>query len=178
MTGPVGRAICEIYSPELILKNRVGSADPFGPVHRAFGRRKRHQGAQAKADGEPYVVVISSDNSHIQFDAFELLVGAFGGRRALQPFKNTRYSAIAVISRLNPTRYRFEGALKDRLPPGSDLSTVWDVVTEVSNEMVATGSFDPDAAVARLKVVHNPWARTALPLDFFGRPARRTGSCR
>ncbi|CAN5521589.1 hypothetical protein BH24ACT5_BH24ACT5_00280 [soil metagenome] len=34
------------------------------------------------------MVVISSDNGNIPFGPFELLVGAFGGRRTLQPFKN------------------------------------------------------------------------------------------
>lgn len=170
MTSAHGRVICEVYSPELILRNRVGSADPFGPILGAFGGRKRSQGAQAKAEGLPYVVVISSDNSHISFGAFELLVGAFGGRRALQPFKNTRYSAIAVISRLNPTLHKFERALKQRLPPGSSFDTVWRVSSELCDEMVARGSYDPDAAVARLKVVHNPWAATPLPREFFGGP--------
>lgn len=170
VTGPHGKAICEVFSPELILRNRVGSVDAFSPIARAFGRRKRSQGAQAKADGMPYVVVIASDNSSIPFGAFELLVGGFGGRRALQPSKNTRYSALAVISTMNPTQHRYDAALKARLPPEPDAMTVWRVASALADDMTDSGSFDPQARVARLAVVHNPWAAVELPLDFFGGP--------
>jgi hypothetical protein len=80
------------------------------------------------------VVVIASDNSSIPFGAFELLVGGFGGRRPLQPSKNTRYSALAVISTVNPTQHRFDAALKAQLPPEPDSMTVWRVASELVDE--------------------------------------------
>ncbi|MFN3256365.1 MAG: hypothetical protein ACE37B_11775 [Ilumatobacter sp.] len=168
--GPDGPAICEIYSPELILRNRSGSFDAFKPVNGAFKSRKRAQGAKAKNEGVPYVVVVSSANSDVALAEFELFVGAFGRKRPLRNGQNTRFSAIAAIRRFNPTLHRLQRETRQRLPPKPSLEQAWSVVTDVEGELTKAGDFDPSAAVARLQVIHNPWAANPLPEGYFGGP--------
>lgn len=168
--GPAGRAICEVFSPRLELPEPVGMFDSFGRIEKAFKGRKRKQGAQAKKEGLPYVVVVASDNSDVPYGAFELLVGATGRGRPMRSGQNTRFSALAAMSQFNPTQYHIDAWLKDRVPEDADLATIYRIAAEAEGELTADGRFDATATRTRLKVVHNPWAATPLPLEFFGGP--------
>ena len=77
LSSPAGEVICEVYSPSLPLDGG-GSFDSFGPVSRAFKSRKRRQGAAAKANNIPYVVVVTDTNSDVPFGEFDLMVAMFG----------------------------------------------------------------------------------------------------
>lgn len=171
VTGALGTVVCEVYSPTLALPNGVGTFDSVSPVENALTGRKRKQGGAVSAAGLPYVVVIGRANSDLPFSEFELMVAMFGGKHKVGPSVNTRYSALAVASRFNPTVWRFERALAERTATGSDdLADKVRVAFELERELIAGGTYDPDAAVARLRVVHNPWAKAPLDPGWFGGP--------
>ncbi|HVF75297.1 MAG TPA: hypothetical protein VM938_09625 [Acidimicrobiales bacterium] len=44
------------------------------------------------------------------------------------------------------------------------------MVREVYDHFAATAEFDPEAALARVTVLHNPHASTPLPMEVFGGP--------
>jgi hypothetical protein len=171
VTGRLGTVVCEVYSPTLILQNRVGTFDSITPVGNALTGRKRKQGRAVSEAGVPYAVVIGRANADLPFSEFELMVAMFGGKHKVGPQVNTRYSALAVVSRFNPTVWRYEAALAERTASGSqDLGDKIRVALELERELVADGLYDPDSAVSRLRVAHNPWAKAPLDAGWFGGP--------
>jgi hypothetical protein len=168
--GPHGTVVCEIFNPRLDLPNGSGSFDPITPLRGSFGKRKRRQGAGSKQKGVPYVVVVGRENSDVPFDEHDLLIAAFGRGGGLNSGKNTRYSALAVVSSFNPTQWRVEALVAERLPPGSPLPVIFRIVRHAEEELLNSGVYDPAARVARLRVVHNPWARVPLSSEVFGGP--------
>jgi hypothetical protein len=189
---PIGEIVMEVFEPHLRLPSRVGSFDSVEPVLGAFEKRKRRQVQAAANQGIPTVVVIASTNSDIPFDMFALGGAMFGrlgirfstdapedqettflGPGRTQPHLNTSYSALAVVRRFNPTRWRLDMAWAVRAQPGTDLSSR--ELTEVSirrreiaEEMERIGTYDPTAALARLVILHNPYAKVRLPFEFGG----------
>jgi hypothetical protein len=150
-----------------------GTFNSFGPIRGAFKSRKRGQGAAAKASRTPYVVVVSTANSPVPVGAFELMVGMFGGPRRLSPGQNTRFSALVVVSAFNPTMWRVERELDARDRAGRNLQQQLSDSARVIEERTVAGEFDPVARIARLEVVHNPWAAVPLAIEVFGGPHDR-----
>lgn len=187
--------MCEVFEPDRRLTGG-GAIDPYRHLRRAFKGRKRKQGAEAKTRGVPYVVVLARSNSDISFDELSVTGAMFGnhgiaipvdpGRGAadvdratrtflggggLNPGKNTRYSAAAVVTSFNPTLHRVERAYQDKIvrygiPPGERSSVIFRAFEDASE----SGIFDEHAAVARLTVYHNPFAATRLARQAFGGP--------
>lgn len=191
---PITRVVCEVYEPTVRLPPQAGPFDSVSPLRGAFQGRKRRQGAEARSAGVPYVVVLGSANSDVGLDVFSVAGAAFGnvgvsfsidpatGRTGpvettfgsgarLQPAINTRYSAVIRLTKFNPTQYRVERSVKDRLSRGKpSLRETWRVVREVHDHFAATAEFDPEAALARVTVLHNLHASTPLPMEVFGGP--------
>ena len=104
-----------------------------------------------------------------------------GGR--VQPDRNRGLTAVAVLESFNPTLYRAELAVAARLgeglpwypsiPRGSVVrsgAAIVRVTNEVYDHMVATGDYIPTARVAKLTVLHNPYAAYPLHLDILDGP--------
>lgn len=193
-----GAVALEVFEPELRLPATAGSFDSVAPLLAAFRNRKRRQVQDCFAAGLATAIVIASTNSDVPFDVFAAAGAMFGrlgvrfplhsadpGHEAktaflsggqLQPERNTRYSAVAIVRRFNPTMWRLEAAWKaERLSPTpSDVSqreivTLFQRRTEVEERLTQSGVFDPTAALSRLIILRNPYAQ--LPLsDEFGGP--------
>lgn len=169
VVGPTAQAVCEVYSPQVLLSPGGGPFDSFGPLRGAFKSRKRGQGEDAKATGTPYVVVVSAANSPVGFGAFELMVGMFGGPRRIHSGQNTRFSALAVVSAFNPTAWRIEKSIA--AADGGTEHSLEEAIAQslcTMEELEARGVYERTAEAVRLDIVHNPWAANPLPLELFG----------
>jgi hypothetical protein len=104
-----------------------------------------------------------------------------GGR--VQPMRNRGVSAVAILECFNPTWYRAEEAVAARLGEGMkwypgiphaavvrEGAAIVRVTEEVYEHMTTTGDYIPDARVARLIVLHNPYATHPFGLDVFDGP--------
>ena len=99
----------------------------------------------------------------------------FGQGGRIQPERNRGVSAVALLRKFNPTLPRLElaqDAVAQRGDPDARLRDprvrrdFIGALHDVECHMSATGDFDPDAAAARLIILHNPHAY---------RPAARLG---
>lgn len=193
--GPVS---WEIYEPEWRLPNQPASRDPYEPIRRGFKRRKQVQAKAAATAALPHVLVLHASRSDASFDPFIVAGAMFGnigvtftvdleggsppgdahdttflGGGRLQEGMNRSYSAVALLTRFNPTLWRVQRAYASRLrhfglfrwanPPPWVRGVVWRIMTETHDRFRRSGIFDETAAVARLTVVHNPHAK--YPLD-------------
>ncbi len=99
-----------------------------------------------------------------------------GGR--VQPARNRGVSAVAILESFNPTWHRAEEAVTARLGEGMkwhsgiphgavvrEGAAIVRATEEVYKHMTATGDYIPDARVAKLTVLHNPYATYPLELD-------------
>ena len=187
---PTGPVVLEVFEPHLKLPSRAGSFDSIKPVLGAFETRKRRQMQAGAGEGFPAVVVIGSTNSDIPYDTFALSGAMFGrqgvsfplgqpdeavstflGPGATGPTKNTSYDALAGIKRFNPTKWRVDRASATRaaIADGDSNREVWEAIwrrEEIAQELLESGLYDPDAAVARLVILHNPFAKVPLPYEF------------
>lgn len=193
------RVICEAHEPRFELPNRVGAFDPYSVLRRSI-RKKRRQGAGARADGLPYVLVVSDVGADIVFDERNVPGAMFGDasitlRVAVGPYPaeqrgesrlvagrggqlqhstNTRFSAVCVIREFNPTTAAVERMLPPvDLPAPPTLERVTARLVDgfaAFERAVAEGVYDPDATATRLLVFHNPYAGAALPPDLFAGP--------
>jgi len=144
----------------------------------------------------PYVPVLGRSNSDTSFDALSVTGAMFGDRGISMPFdplvgsadreqaewgfllggglhaqKNTRYSAIAVLTAFNPTLHRVQRAYQGTIerhgiPPGKRTP----IIARAFEHARSTAEFDDAASVARLTVYHNPYAANPLSMEAFGGP--------
>jgi hypothetical protein len=195
--APSGQVALEIYEPRLRLPNRAGPFDSVAPILGLFQGRKRKQIAAAKDAGIPLILVVGSANSDMAFNLYSAESAMFGrqgvrfavdetgqgsepewaflGGGRIQPRLNTGVSALALLSRFNPTKWRLEAAwraqgLVDRPPTETrrELAEVIGRMAEIETEATDRGVFDPSASLARLIVLHNPHAVNSLTFDFAG----------
>lgn len=192
--GPVA---LEVYEPRLSLPNRVGSFDSIAPIEGLFSDRKRKQIKAAKEAGLPLILVVGSSNSDIPYDvhsAAGVMFGRPGLRMAIDPEgiasdpeptrldpgklqtqANRGVSALALVRRFNPTAWRLRSAWRSvgliGRPPVHTARARAEVVgrmTETESALTKSGVFLPDARLARLVVLHNPFALNQLPPSFAG----------
>ena len=192
--GPVA---LEVYEPRLTLPSRVGSFDSVAPVEGLFSARKRKQIKAAKETALPLVLVVGSAHSDVPYDVFSvagvmfgrpgirMLVGPEGaasepeaallGPGKVQPSVNRGVSAVALVRRFNPTLWRLRAAWRSarligRPPANSPRARreVLERMTQIQSELVERGVYLPAARLARLIIVHNPFALMPLPLSFAG----------
>jgi hypothetical protein len=102
-------------------------------------------------------------------------VYAQGGR--VQPKQFRGVSAVAILKVFNPTLWRVEDAWDERLKEsdigasmtneqlGKAVADRGKAMEEMTLHMIDTGDYLPDARLARLVVLHNPFAKR--PLDMW-----------
>jgi hypothetical protein len=193
---PAGDVVCEVFEPVRRLPGRAGAIEPYEHLRRAFRGRKRKQGAEAKKLGLPYVIVLAASNSDVSFDDISVTGAMFGAHGVTMPFdaergearedearwgflrggglhtgKNTRYSAVAVLTKFNPTLHRVERAYQEKIvrhgiPPGARAPVIY----RAFDDAAEAGTYDEHAAVARLTVYHNPYASAPLSMEALGGP--------
>lgn len=193
----VGPVALEVYEPHLTLPNRVGSFDSIEPVEGAFSDRKRKQVKAAKGACLPLVLVIGSANSDIPYDEFSIAgvmfgrpgvrmavhpegiasdpVSTFLGPVKVQPEVNRRVSALALVRRFNPTKWRLNAAWRSaRLIGRSQAASrreqreIYERMASIEGQLTRAGAYDPEARVARLVIAHNPFAANPMPFGFGG----------
>lgn len=106
-----------------------------------------------------------------------------GGR--VQPKMNRGVSAVAALRRFNPTKWRLESAWRscgllcdnetlyqrhrgNRAGYFRSVAELTERMRDVEVALTDRGVFDPDAAVARLVILHNPYAVHSLDPRFAG----------
>jgi hypothetical protein len=100
-----GEVMLEVYEPGYLLPRnpdgsyRSGAVAPPGRLVRRglTSRRKSRQAAVARDLGIPFVLVIASTNAELAIGEHDIPGTLSGGR--LQAHLNTRFSAVAVITR-------------------------------------------------------------------------------
>jgi hypothetical protein len=192
--------ICEVVDPDPIAVDfggrRVGSGpDPYAKIRAVIGR-KRTQGGGAKGH-LPYVVVIRPPAvADLQPYDTHVLIGAMLGDIAfsipvsprgptgpttlvttsgarMQPAMNTRFSAVALLWTVNPTRALLDAATADALRGVEGDEPRFRAILETQERLSADGTYKPELVVPRLAVFHNPHAAVRLPISFFDRPFDR-----
>jgi hypothetical protein len=116
------------------------------------------------------------------FDAERGVLG-FGQGGKVQPSQMRGVSAIAILRSFNPTLWKMEaeflkrtagiqtsraGMSESERMAGQD--AIARIATEVQEESIRSGAFDPSAAIARLIVLHNHHADRSLRLDILNGP--------
>jgi hypothetical protein len=110
-------------------------------------------------------------------------VTAFGSGGKVQPGQMRGVSAVAIVRRFNPTAWKLTKELNARtaglpswhagMTEGESLAIqtrMADIATEIEHQFLRSGTYDPAAAVARLIVLHNPYADRSLWLDILNGP--------
>jgi hypothetical protein len=145
----------------------------------------------------PFVLVLARTNADMSFDP-TIVAGAmfgnvsiqvplgrddvdtkivFGLGGRLQRRLNRSVSAVAVLNVFNPTSWRVEQAMADRLggepswrPSASQADVVREqtavlcATIEIEEQLRVSGAYLPDARLVKLIVLHNPYA--THPLGF------------
>jgi hypothetical protein len=152
----------------------------------SFAQRKKKQIKATKAAGLPLILIVGSANSDIRLGLFAIEGVMFGragvripldspdpataaewtflGPGRIQPRLNRGVSALALVRRFNPTRWRLEGAWRSQrllLGAASNQRAVVELygrMRAIEGELVKRGLYDPEAAVTRLIILHNPHA--------------------
>lgn len=120
--------------------------------------------------------VFPDGNAPEGFDARDHTRNLLGANRQLQPTVNTSVSAIAILRSFNPTQWRHEVASAAHFQRFGPVANFDDagrralVHLELVEHMERVGAYDATAHLARLIVMHNPWARIPLALEVFGGP--------
>jgi hypothetical protein len=86
---------------------------------------------------------------------------------------NTRFSALAVLWTVNPTRALLDAAAAEALRDVEGDEPRIRVLVDTQDRLTADGTYKPDLVVPRLAVFHNPHAAVALPISFFDGPFDR-----
>jgi len=190
VTSDHADVICEVVEPEPTWPaSRVGSGPDMHAEIRALIHRKRRQGKGAKGR-MPYVMVVRPGGGIQPYEPF-VVIGAMlgdvgfnvpvappkgragpitlvttqGGR--MQTAMNTRFSALAILRIINPTRHLLDEAIRAALRDVRGDLRALKAIERVQDELTAQGTYDPDLEVPRVDVFHNPYAATRLPLEFF-----------
>jgi hypothetical protein len=118
-------------------------------------------------------------------ESFDIERGAttFGSGGKVQPSQMRGVSAIAIVRRFNPTAWRLSKEFEARtagLPSwhagmtaaqrSAIQAEIAKTATEVEDQFLRSGAYDPATAVARLIVLHNPYAEHSLRLDILNGP--------
>jgi len=203
---PTGAVVAEVFEPELRLPHGGGQFDSYKPLWGAFKDRRAKQIKAVKEAGFPYVAVIAPTNADLPFQP-QIMAGAmfgnlatefavsdepigtqpgrtvFAGGARLQVDQFRGVSAVAILERFNPTKWRLEAAIDERLavvpngPLGMTASQIREaqaaivrIAADTEDQFLASGAFDPNARLARLTVLHNPYALYPLDVRAFDQP--------
>jgi hypothetical protein len=203
---PTGTIVAEVFEPVLRLPPGGGSFDSYKPLRGTFKDRKAKQIKAVKEAGLPYLAVVASTNADMPFQP-QIMAGAmfgnlatefavsdepidtqagrtvFAGGARLQVDQFRGVSAVAILERFNPTKWRLEAAIDERLavvpsePLGMTASQIREaqaaivrIATETEDQFLASGAYDPHARLARLTVLHNPYALHPLDIRAFDQP--------
>jgi hypothetical protein len=124
--------------------------------------------------GQPQWVIPIDEHGAAVRDRAEFTAGDGG---ALTGKARDAVSAIALIHTFNPTQRRWDQrahAIARRGGPNAwkkgrrEARQMFEAFAAASEEMMLSGSFDPDARLARLDFLHNPDADIPLPREFAG----------
>jgi len=200
---PTGTIVAEVFEPGLRLPAGGGWFDSYKPLRGAFKDRKAKQIKVVKEAGHPYVAVVASTNADLSFQP-QIVAGAmfgnlatefalsdepiatqtgrtvFGGGGRLQVDQFRGVSAVAILERFNPTRWKLQAAIDERLavvpsdPLGMTASQIREaqaaivrITTETEDRFLASGDYDPHARLARVTVLHNPRSLHVLDIRAF-----------
>jgi hypothetical protein len=203
---PTGTIVAEVFEPELRLPAGGGPFDSYKPLRRTFKGRKAKQIKAVKEAGLPYVAVVASTNADLPFQP-QIMAGAmfgnlatefavsyepidiqpgrtvFAGGARLQVDQHRGVSAAAILERFNPTKWRLEAAIDERLavvpsePLGMTANQIREaqaaivrIATDTEDQFLASGAYDPHARLARVTVLHNPYALHPLDIRAFDQP--------
>ncbi len=120
--------------------------------------------------------VFPDGNEPPGFDPSEHSRNILGRNRRLQPGMNTSVSAVAILRSFNPTLWRLEEADRARFGDLDRPTNMLDAYRRaqareaIGNALHATGALDYDAALARVIVLHNPFAANPLGVGVFDGP--------
>lgn len=189
--------VCEVvdptpFRPQPRPEGRAfGSMDPFEHI-RPLIHRKRAQAASTAGE-LPYVLVIRPPNDVRPYEPISVIGAMFGdvafsvpvgpaapssaatrlvttnGGR-MQPTLNTRFSAVAVIEKVNPTRESLLRAIRDEAGPARTVEEILEAGQRVSERMARDGTFHEELELPQVTVYHNPFAAVPLSLTFFDGP--------
>lgn len=125
--------------------------------------------------GVSFPVYVGDGSDKADTDPAEGMREVFGAGRRVGPDQNTSVSATALVRVFNPTMWRFEARVRterwNRNSRSIEEAWEWAVRRQaLLEEMHGRGVVDLDARVARLIVVHNPWAAVKLDLEILGGP--------
>jgi hypothetical protein len=211
---PRGAFVAEVHEPEIKLPVGGGWFTSYPSLRRSFEARKAKQIQAVKRAGVPYVGVVVATNCDFDISP-DVMAGAmfgdlsitvpvgpdvglgqparigFGQGGRLQEGQLRGVSAVAILERFNPTKWRLNAAVHERLAriPDSRLGTstareadvsaaIIRAVKETEDHFLATGVFDPAARLARVTVLHNPYAAHPLGFDVLNGPHDVQWGCR
>ncbi len=193
-----GRVVMDVYGPRYHLPRYPDGSFLAGPIagpevtlRKAFKDQRKARQAQVAVDASsPFILVFARTHSELDFESHHVagaLFGTFqvvfpldeepddarvrmvfgqGGR--LQPARNTRFAAVAVISGFNPRMKRVERIAEARFSSGMTPSQRAATLLEVSREEADAGRYREGERVFWLKVFHNPFAAIPLSCEFAG----------
>ncbi len=194
--APFGDFAVEVYEPELRLPSPAGSFSSYPAIRGAFKNRKKKQAKAVRLAGLPYVAALARTNSDISFGP-SLAAGAmfgdvamtfplgvenpgdhaktvFGANSQAQPEKNRGISALAIVRRFNPTLWRLDARLVERVRVwgkprnNNEIGLLLEQRWRDDAELTRAGVLDADARVARMIFLHNPFAEHPLDLRVGG----------
>ncbi len=168
------------------------AVSPEGRLRRAFKSQQKAAQAKVALDaGSPFVLVLARSNSEVEFEDHHVVGALFGSVQItfgldevtgddapirlvfgqggrLQSSRNTRFSAVAVISSFNPGMARVEREAEERFTPRMTVRERIAEFLSVRAEESAAGRFKEEEQTFRLKVFHNPFAKIPLSAEFAG----------
>jgi hypothetical protein len=110
-------------------------------------------------------------------------VTTFGKGGRVQPSQMRGVSAVAILRRFNPTAWKLEREFRARtahIPswhPGMSQeeqraasAAIGRITSQIEHQYLESGTYNPAASLARLIVLHNPYADRSLRLDILSGP--------
>jgi hypothetical protein len=134
-----GTFVAEVYEPEIRLPEGGGWFESYTGLRRVFEGRKAKQIRAVKNAGLPYLAVVGATNCDMPLQPLmmagamfgnlavtfkvgsddpidpELTRTIFGGGGRVQPHHYRGVSAVAILERFNPTKWRLDAAMETRL---------------------------------------------------------------
>lgn len=204
---PSGRFAIEVHKPVDRLPSGGGWFDPYPAFRRTFEGRKYEQANRSQGwppvrrchrwpsmdiGVDPAIVAgamfgelavripVRLDGSTGDVADAAAPTNVFGPGSRLQPARNRAISAIGVITALNPTLWRPQAAIRERVTArrpaaparraGRDDAAASRAICAIFEEFKRRGLWDEQARVARMVVLHNPHADIPLSRDVFTGP--------
>ena len=186
---PAGCVVCEVRHVTAHPPSGGSALDPYKPLAKAIGKKAK----QSKAlDGvHPYVVVLWAPHwptdeiavTGAMFGRIEIVM-PFDGERAdstkadygfgrdakLHPAQHPHVSAVAVITRFNPTLRAVQVEQRKLLAGVVDRDEQIGIILDLYERRTADGALVEEARQPRLRVFHNYYASTPLDFDVFDGP--------